>query len=271
MELSQLTAYQIIERKELPDISATQILLQHKKSGARVLVIPCADTNKVFSIGFRTPPADSTGVAHIIEHSVLCGSDKFPIKDPFIELASGSLNTFINAITFGDKTVYPIASTNQKDFRNLTDVYMDAVLHPSIYKTDKIFKQEGWSYRLDNADAPLVCNGVVYNEMKGAFSSPDEVISREICNSLFPDTPYGVESGGDPDHIPDLTYEQFIAFHQRYYHPSNSYIYLYGDMDVAESLTWLDEAYLNGYDRLDIDSHIPFYPDGFQDDCLSAG
>lgn len=258
MELSQLTAYQIIERKELPDISATQILLQHKKSGARVLVIPCADTNKVFSIGFRTPPADSTGVAHIIEHSVLCGSDKFPIKDPFIELASGSLNTFINAITFGDKTVYPIASTNQKDFRNLTDVYMDAVLHPSIYKTDKIFKQEGWSYRLDNADAPLVCNGVVYNEMKGAFSSPDEVISREICNSLFPDTPYGVESGGDPDHIPDLTYEQFIAFHQRYYHPSNSYIYLYGDMDVAESLTWLDEAYLNGYDRLDIDSHIPY-------------
>ena len=220
------------------------------------------DDNKVFYIGFRTPPKDSTGVAHIIEHTVLCGSDKFPVKDPFIELAKGSLNTFLNAMTYPDKTVYPVASCNDKDFQNLMDVYLDAVFHPNIYHEEKIFRQEGWHYELESAEDDLTINGVVYNEMKGAFSSPDDVLYREIMNSLYPDTSYGVESGGDPDVIPELTYEEFLAFHQKYYHPSNSYIYLYGNMDMAEKLQYIDEAYLSAYEALAVDSEpaveVPF-------------
>ena len=183
------------------------------------------------------------------------------MKDPFVELVKGSLNTFLNAMTYPDKTVYPIASTNEKDFHNLMDVYMDAVLHPNIYKEEKIFRQEGWHYELESEDGPLTYNGVVYNEMKGAFSSPESVLDRLIQQTLFPDTCYGVESGGDPKNIPDLTYEQFLNFHRTYYHPSNSFIYLYGDMDMAEKLEWLDQEYLSHYDRNDrearIDSHIP--------------
>lgn len=251
-----LDAYEVIENRRIDDLDSTGMLLKHKKTGARIAVLINDDDNKVFSIGFRTPPTDSTGVAHIIEHSVLCGSDKYPVKDPFIELAKGSLNTFLNAMTYPDKTVYPIASCNDRDYKNLMDVYLDAVFHPNIYKEKKIFMQEGWHYEIENAEDPVKINGVVYNEMKGAFSSPDDVVEREILNALFPDTAYGVESGGDPLFIPDLTYEAFLDFHSRYYHPSNSYIYLYGDCDMAERLKYIDEEYLSGYDRLEIDSAI---------------
>ncbi|MCI9490289.1 MAG: insulinase family protein [Dorea sp.] len=233
-------------------------LLRHKKSGARILLVENDDNNKVFSIGFRTPPPDSTGVPHIMEHSVLCGSKNFPAKDPFVELVKGSLNTFLNAMTYPDKTVYPVASCNDKDFKNLMHVYMDAVLYPNIYEHEEIFRQEGWSYQLDSLEEPLSYNGVVYNEMKGAFSSPEGVLDRVILNTLFPDTSYANESGGDPDDIPDLTYEQFLDFHRTYYHPSNSYIYLYGDMDMEERLDWLDREYLSFFDAKEVDSRIRF-------------
>lgn len=256
MRLEELKAYEILEDRQLKDLNSKGILLRHKKSGARISVISNDDENKVFYIGFRTPPKDSTGVPHIIEHSVLCGSDKYPVKDPFVELVKGSLNTFLNAMTYPDKTIYPVASCNEKDFQNLMDVYIDAVLHPNIYQHREIFEQEGWHYELEQEDGPVTINGVVYNEMKGAFSSPDDVLQREILNSLFPDTSYANESGGAPDCIPDLTYEEFLAFHRRYYHPSNSYIYLYGNMDVAEKLKWMDEAYLSAYDAIENDSQI---------------
>lgn len=256
MKPELLEKYEIIQEKQLTDINAAGYLLRHKKSGARIAVVSNDDENKVFYIGFRTPPADSTGVAHIVEHTVLCGSDKFPAKDPFVELVKGSLNTFLNAMTYPDKTVYPVASCNDKDFQNLMDVYMDAVLHPNIYKKEEIFKQEGWHYELEEKDGPITLNGVVYNEMKGAFSSPEGVLEREILNSLFPDTAYGNESGGDPGCIPDLTYEAFLDFHKRYYHPCNSYIYLYGDMDIEEKLEWLDREYLSHYEAISLDSRI---------------
>ncbi len=248
--------YELLEEREIPDLHSKGYRFSHKKTGARIMILENDDKNKVFTIGFRTPPADSTGTPHILEHSVLCGSKKFPAKDPFIELAKGSLNTFLNAMTYPDKTVYPVASTNDKDFQNLMDVYMDAVLHPNIYTREEIFKQEGWHYELESADAPLTYNGVVYNEMKGAFSSPDDVLSRAILVSLYPDTQYANESGGDPEVIPDLTYENFKAMHAKYYHPSNSYIYLYGNCDMAEKLLWLDKEYLSEYDREDIDSSL---------------
>lgn len=251
-----LKLYELVKEKKLTDLNAEGYLLQHKKSGAKIAIVSNDDENKVFYIGFRTPPADSTGVAHIVEHTVLCGSLKFPAKDPFVELVKGSLNTFLNAMTYPDKTVYPVASCNDKDFQNLMDVYMDAVLHPNIYKKEEIFRQEGWHYELEEEDAAVTLNGVVYNEMKGAFSSPDGVLEREILNSLFPDTAYGVESGGDPNNIPDLTYEAYLNFHKRYYHPCNSYIYLYGDMDIEEKLMWLDKEYLSDYEKIAIDSKI---------------
>ena len=251
-----LKAYDVVQEKDLTDMQSKGYLLRHKKSGARIAVVSNDDDNKVFYVGFRTPPTDSTGVAHIVEHTVLCGSDKFPAKDPFVELVKGSLNTFLNAMTYPDKTVYPVASCNEKDFQNLMDVYMDAVLHPNIYKKEEIFKQEGWHYELEDKDAPITLNGVVYNEMKGAFSSPEGVLDREILNSLFPDTTYGNESGGDPKYIPDLTYEDYLDFHRKYYHPCNSYIYLYGDMDIEEKLEWLDKEYLCHYDEIEIDSAI---------------
>ncbi len=248
--------YELLEKREIPDLHSTGYRFSHKKTGARIMILENDDKNKVFTIGFRTPPSDSTGTPHILEHSVLCGSKKFPAKDPFIELAKGSLNTFLNAMTYPDKTVYPVASTNDKDFQNLMDVYMDAVLHPNIYSREEIFKQEGWHYELESADAPLTYNGVVYNEMKGAFSSPDDVLSRAILVSLYPDTQYANESGGDPAVIPELTYENFKAMHAKYYHPSNSYIYLYGNCDMAEKLLWLDSEYLSEYDRQEIDSKL---------------
>ncbi len=255
-KIEELTAYEVLEKREISDIGSMSYLLRHKKTGARIALLSNDDENKVFYIGFRTPPADSTGVPHIIEHTVLCGSKDFPVKDPFVELVKGSLNTFLNAMTYSDKTLYPVASCNDKDFQNLMHVYLDAVFYPNIYKEEKIFRQEGWHYEMEDADAPLTINGVVYNEMKGAFSAPDEINDREVVNSLFPDTTYGVESGGDPDVIPTLTYEQFLAFHEKYYHPSNSYIYLYGNMDMAEKLAWIDEMYLSRFDSLTIDSAL---------------
>lgn len=255
-KIRELGSYEIVEGRQVPDLNSYGYLLRHKKTGARVALLSNDDSNKVFYIGFRTPPKDSTGVAHIIEHTVLCGSKNFPVKDPFIELAKGSLNTFLNAMTYPDKTVYPVASCNDKDFQNLMHVYLDAVFYPNIYNEKNIFMQEGWHYELEDAEDELRINGVVYNEMKGAFSSPDDVLDREVLNSLFPDTAYGTESGGDPDVIPSLTYEEFLEFHKKYYHPSNSYIYLYGDMDMAEKLEFLDREYLDRFDALEVDSQI---------------
>lgn len=248
--------YELVEKRALPEIQSEGYLLSHKKTGARVLCIENADENKVFSIGFRTTPQDSTGVAHIIEHTVLCGSDKYPAKDPFVELVKGSLNTFLNAMTYPDKTVYPLASCNMQDFKNLMSVYMDAVFHPNIYKNPMLFEQEGWHYEMEDPDSPLIYNGVVYNEMKGAYSSPDSVLGEEIQKALFPDNAYAYDSGGYPVDIPNLTYEQFIDFHKHYYHPSNSFIYLYGDMDMEERLKWMDEEYLSHYDRIELDSLV---------------
>ena len=250
-QVKNLAQYRILREKHVEEMNSEGVILEHIKSGAKLFLMANDDDNKVFCIGFRTPPKDSTGLPHILEHSVLEGSEKFPLKDPFVELVKGSLNTFLNAMTYPDKTVYPVASCNDKDFRNLQDVYMDGVLHPRIYTEPKIFQQEGWHYEMESLDAPLTINGVVYNEMKGAFSSADSVLDRYTRACLFPDTCYANESGGDPAVIPDLSYEQFIEFHKTYYHPANSYIYIYGDMDMAEQLTWLDEAYLSGYDRAD--------------------
>ena len=255
--LKGLEAYEVETLKGIEELNSAGAVLRHRKTGAKIFLLSNDDNNKVFCIGFRTPPKDSTGLPHILEHSVLCGSDKFPVKDPFVELVKGSLNTFLNAMTYPDKTVYPVASCNEKDFQNLMDVYMDAVLHPNIYKEEKIFRQEGWHYELENEDAPLTINGVVYNEMKGVYSSPESVLDRYIQKLLYPDNCYTQESGGDPEVIPELTYEQFLDFHRTYYHPSNSYIYLYGDMDMAEKLTWLDEAYLCHYEARPVDSAIP--------------
>ena len=256
MSIYDLNAYEVLQTEDLSDLKSKGTLLKHKKSGARVLLMENDDENKVFTIGFRTPPSDSTGVPHIMEHSVLCGSKEFPVKDPFVELVKGSLNTFLNAMTYPDKTVYPVASCNDKDFQNLMHVYMDAVFYPNIYQNDKTFRQEGWSYKLDNPDGELTISGVVYNEMKGAFSSPEGVLDRVVLNSLFPDNTYSVESGGDPEVIPELTYERFLDFHRKYYHPSNSYIYLYGDMNMEEKLRWLDEKYLSDFENEPVDSEI---------------
>lgn len=256
MNLENCKAYELIETKQLDDIQSTGYLLRHKKSGAKISLISNEDENKVFYIGFRTPSLDSTGAAHILEHSVLCGSKKYPVKDPFVELVKSSLNTFLNAMTYPDKTIYPVASCNDKDFQNLIEVYMDAVFYPNIAQHREIFCQEGWHYEMENLESPLTINGVVYNEMKGAFSSPEEVLSREILSALYPDTSYFYESGGDPDVIPTLSYEKFLAFHEKYYHPCNSYIYLYGNMDMEEKLNWMDQEYLGKYDEITVDSKI---------------
>ena len=276
-------AYELVEERELKDIASTGYILRHRKSGARVCVISNEDDNKVFSIGFRTPPEDETGVPHIIEHTTLCGSDKFPVKDPFIELAKGSLNTFLNAMTYPEKTLYPIASCNDRDYKNLMDVYLDAVFHPNITRYREIFMQEGWHFELEDKDAPLTINGVVYNEMKGAYSSPDEILETAIMQALFPDNTYSRDSGGNPEHIPELTYEAYLDFYHKYYHPSNSYIYLYGNVDMVERLEWMDREYLSEYDKAQVDSWIlpqkPFsevkyvekeYPVTEEEDCENS-
>ena len=274
-----LHGFKLVRRTDIDELRAEALEFEHIKTGAKLFFLNADDDNKVFYIGFRTPPTDDSGVAHIIEHSVLCGSKKYPLKEPFVELVKGSLNTFLNAMTYPDKTVYPVASRNPKDFRNLEDVYLDAVFNPAIYSTPEILMQEGWHYEITDPADPLTCSGVVYNEMKGALSAPESILSSKIDRAVYPDNCYRFESGGDPEAIPSLTLEKFIDFHKRYYHPSNSYIYLYGDVDIDEQLAYLDREYLSHYDRLDIDSSIAqqppfdqmrrgedFYPIGDEDD-----
>ena len=255
--MKQQYGFDLIRHEKIREISSEVFQYRHGATGARFVHVKNSDDNKVFSVTFRTPPSDHTGVAHIMEHSVLCGSEKFPTKDPFIELNKSSLKTFLNAMTYPDKTVYPVASRNRKDFFNLMDVYCDAVFHPLITKNKNIFLQEGWHYEMEDKEAPLRCNGVVYSEMKGAFSSPDSLLFRKILGSLYPDTPYGFVSGGDPEYIPDLSYEDFLRFHRLYYHPSNSYIYLYGDIETEDVLEFLQTNYLSSYTAEDSMSSIP--------------
>ncbi|MBR2214353.1 MAG: insulinase family protein [Selenomonadaceae bacterium] len=248
--------FRLLKMQDVPEVESKSFEFLHEKSGAKLLYLQNKDDNKVFSIGFRTPPTDDTGVAHIIEHSVLCGSRKYPLKEPFVELAKGSLNTFLNAMTYPDKTIYPVASRNEQDFKNLMDVYLDAVFYPAIHTTPEILMQEGWHYEIEDAAAPLTYSGVVYNEMKGALSSPDDLLASHIMRSLYPDNAYGYESGGDPKAIPTLTAANFLGFHQKYYHPSNSYIYLYGDLDIEERLAYLDREYLSAFEKIPVSSGI---------------
>ncbi|OOB77484.1 MAG: peptidase M16 [Epulopiscium sp. Nuni2H_MBin001] len=253
----EILNYTQIAKEYVSEIDATVYLLEHEKTKAKIMYMQNDDPHKTFGIGFRTPIEDSTGVPHIMEHSVLCGSRKFDLKDPFVELAKGSLNTYLNAMTYPDKTLYPISSQNDKDFHNLMDVYLDAVFFPSIYKNPYRLMQEGWRYELEDLDAPLVYKGVVYNEMKGAFSSPEEVIFRKIKESLFPDNLYNYESGGAPENIVELTFEAYKDYHKTFYHPSNCYIALYGKMDINEVLTFIDKEYLSNFDYQHVDSAIP--------------
>ncbi|SHN53893.1 insulinase family protein [Desulfovibrio litoralis] len=246
--------FELIFERKVPEINSLARLWKHKKSGAELLSLQNSDENKVFGVTFRTPPKDSTGVPHILEHSVLCGSKKYPVKEPFVELLKGSLQTFLNAFTYPDKTCYPVASTNLADFYNLVDVYLDAVFYPRI--SEDIFKQEGWHLEVDEKTKDLSYKGVVYNEMKGVFSSPDSLLSRQAQQALFPDTPYGVESGGDPENIPDLTYKQFKEFHESYYHPSNARFYFWGDDNEDKRLELLDNL-LKEFNIQSVDSHIP--------------
>lgn len=255
-ELSPNPSYELMYEEYLDDIRSSGIILRHKKSSARVAVMSNDDSNKLFCAAFRTPPTNSTGVPHIIEHSVLNGSKHFPSRDPFMQLVKGSLNTFLNAMTYPDKTLYPVATCNDKDFKNLMHVYLDSVFYPNIYKYRQIFMQEGWHYEMENADDELKVNGVVYSEMKGASSSPDNAMWETVSKTMFPDTTYGVNSGGDPAVIPELSYEQFLEFHRSHYHPSNSYIFIYGDCDMDERLEFLDKEYLSNFDKIDPHSEV---------------
>ena len=248
------------EKQAIAEFNATAYVFEYEKTGTPVIYLSCPDNNKVFQIAFRTPNMKSTGVAHILEHSVLCGSRKYPVKEPFVELAKGSMNTFLNAMTYPDKTVYPIASTNDKDFMNLMDVYLDAVFYPDIDKKPEIFLQEGWHDHLENTDDPLTVNGVVYNEMKGVYSDPEQVVSQAVYEALYPQSVYGFESGGHPDDIPTLTYRDFLDFHHNFYHPSNAFIYFYGDGDVLTHLDYLADNYLSAFYYHRVDSVIALQP-----------
>jgi Zn-dependent M16 (insulinase) family peptidase len=249
--------FELQREENITEAHAEARLYRHVKTGAELLSIGVNDENKVFGITFRTPPRDSTGLPHILEHSVLCGSRKYPVKEPFVELLKGSLNTFLNAFTYPDKTCYPVASQNLNDFYNLVDVYLDAVFFPRL--TPFVFQQEGWRYELNNSDDPLYIKGVVYNEMKGAYSSPDNILSELSLQSLFPDTPYGYDSGGDPKKIPELTFEEFLNFHKNNYHPSNSRIYFYGDDPVEERLRRVNEI-IQEFEAIQTDSKIGLQP-----------
>ncbi len=248
--------FKLLKEEKVEEAQSMARIFEHVKSGARLLHLENEDDNKLFSISFRTTPTDSTGVAHILEHSVLCGSRKFKAKDPFGDMAKSSLHTFLNAMTFTDKTMYPVGSRNSKDFMNLMDVYLDAVLHPRIYENHEILRQEGWRYELDEDNNKLDYKGVVYSEMQGAMSSPEEVICSDIYRSIFPNTTYAFVSGGDPEVIPNLTQEDFEKFHSKFYHPSNSYIYLYGNQDLEACLKFINDEYLYEFDRIEIPSHI---------------
>ncbi len=251
---TRLHGFEITRIRELPELPATLWEMTHEKTGAELCWLERDDENKAFSIAFKTLPEDSTGVFHILEHSVLCGSDKYPVKEPFVELLKTSLQTFLNAMTFPDKTVYPVSSRNDRDFLNLMDIYLDAVFHPAIYRRPEIFRQEGWRYEGEGEE--LCYQGVVFNEMKGALSSPGTVLEDEMDKRLFPDTCYRHNSGGDPTCIPDLTYEQFIANHRKYYHPSNARISLVGSVDLDAALEKID-GYLSGFDRREVRFPIP--------------
>lgn len=246
--------YKLIQEKHIKDVNSDCVLLEHEKTGAKVFLMKNDDDNKTFGIGFKTLPKDNTGICHIIEHSVLSGSRKFQTKEPFMDMVKISMATFLNALTFPDKTIYPVSSRNEKDFKNLMDVYMDAVFYPVMKKDRRIFMQEGWHYELENAEDELNIKGVVYNEMKGAYSVPETTLYYRVNNALCPDTVYAMESGGEPYEIPNLTYENFCDFHSKYYHPSNSYIYLYGDCDMEERLEFLDREYLSNFEKEKIDN-----------------
>jgi Zn-dependent M16 (insulinase) family peptidase len=255
--MTPIHGFELLKEQEIPELNTMARLWRHLRTRAELLSLENDDENKVFGVTFRTPPPDSTGLPHIMEHAVLCGSQKYPVKEPFIELAKGSLKTFLNAFTFPDKTCYPVASQNVKDFYNLIDVYLDAVFYPLI--PPHTLQQEGWHYELEDPADPLTFKGVVFNEMKGAYSSPDNLLYRYSQQSLFPDNPYGLDSGGDPGEIPNLTYEQFKRFHQTYYHPSNARIFFYGDDDPEERLRLID-AVLREFEPLAFSSAIPLQP-----------
>ncbi|WP_208560186.1 insulinase family protein [Marinilactibacillus kalidii] len=238
-------SFQSLETKELTDIQSVGTLYEHEETGAKVLYLKNDDPNKSFTIGFKTPPYNDNGIAHILEHSVLNGSEKYPSKEPFVELIKGSLNTFVNAMTFSDKTIYPVASTNQKDFKHLMGVYLDAVFKPNLYTDEQILEQEGWHYHLEDAEDELIYKGVVYNEMKGATASPERQVYQSLISHLYPESIYSYESGGEPQAIPSLTHKEFVEFHENYYHPSNSLTILYGDLDIDEAFASL-EAYFDG-------------------------
>ncbi|SMB87330.1 hypothetical protein SAMN00017405_1278 [Desulfonispora thiosulfatigenes DSM 11270] len=252
--------FRLIEEKTISEINSNVKIFKHKKTGARLIHIDNDDENKVFSINFRTPPTDNTGVAHIIEHSVFCGSRKYPLKDPFVELNKGSLNTYLNAATAPDYTMYPCASVNEKELRNLMDVYLDAVFYPNFYQNPEVFRQEGWHYELKDEKSILNYQGVVYNEMQGVYSTPSNYLLRNILNSLFPNTVYSKDSGGDPLAIPNLSSKEFLEYHQKYYHPSNSFIYLYGDLNLSQTLRYLNKEYLRNFSQKKIASKIPLEP-----------
>ena len=243
-----MSGFTVKSAETIDELDAEAYVIDHTASGARLLFLACEDENKAFAIGFKTPPANDTGVFHILEHSVLCGSAKFPVKEPFVDLIKSSMQTFLNAMTYPDKTIYPVASTNEQDLYNLMDVYIDAVLNPAIYTKKAIFEQEGWHYELDRAEdgtpQRLRYNGVVFNEMKGALSDPMDVLDNAVNRALFPSTAYACESGGNPRAIPSLTYEQFLDTHARHYNLANSYITLYGDLDPERALAFLNERYL---------------------------
>jgi Zn-dependent M16 (insulinase) family peptidase len=256
---ANLHGFKLLREEYVAEYDAKVFLFEHEKTGAEVMSLSNDDENKTFGVTFRTPPANSTGIPHILEHSVLCGSRKYPIKEPFVELIKGSLNTFLNAMTYPDRTCYPVASCNLQDFKNLVDVYLDAVFHPRCMTNEKTFLQEGWHYELDSPEGEMTFKGVVFNEMKGVYSSPDSVLAREAQQALFPDNTYGVDSGGDPRVIPDLSFEEFKAFHGKFYHPSNARLWFYGDDDVEERLELLD-SFLSEFEREEVDSSVATQP-----------
>ncbi len=252
--MAEAHGFEKVDTRDIPELKTRADFYRHSKTGCQLLSLLNDDENKVFGISFRTPPSDSSGVAHILEHSVLCGSRKFPVKEPFVELLKSSLKTFLNAMTYPDKTCYPVASQNVKDFYHLIDVYLDAVFYPRL--TPFVFQQEGWHYEIEESDGTLSYQGVVFSEMKGAYSSPDNLLAELSQRSLFPDTPYGFDAGGDPEVIPSLTFEQFKSFHERYYHPSNARMFFYGDDDPEERLR-IAQDYLKDFERREIDSAVP--------------
>ncbi|UCF56992.1 MAG: insulinase family protein, partial [Deltaproteobacteria bacterium] len=251
--MAVIHGFERMKEQDIAELKTKAELFQHVKTGAELLSLINDDENKVFGITFRTPPTDSTGVAHILEHSVLCGSRKYPVKEPFVELLKSSLQTFLNAMTYPDKTCYPVASQNVQDFYNLIDVYLDAVFYPRI--SHFIFQQEGWHIELEKPEEPLIYKGVVFSEMKGAYSSPDSLLAEYSRQSLFPNNSYGFDSGGNPKQIPNLTFEQFKAFHEKYYHPSNARVWFYGDDDPEKRLH-LANNYFKNFERLEIDSTV---------------